>query len=126
MNGAVCNVNTVLEQSMKHCTGVAYKQSTITKHMSELKYLGVAEPLLMGLLPFWQKHWVGNVWRDLGDNKEAIEFYTQALEIRKALFYFSVRRKPTLFTSSSLGTINSSRLTKSRTVTPSCALSSSP
>ena len=59
MNGAVRNVNTALGQSMKHCTGVAYKQSTITKHMSELKYLGVSEPLLMGQLPFWQKHWVG-------------------------------------------------------------------
>ena len=40
MNGSIRTVNAALGQALKHITGFDYKQSTLTKYLNELKYLG--------------------------------------------------------------------------------------
>ncbi len=57
MNGNIRTVNSALGQSLRHFAGFDYKQSTITKYLSELKYLGISTRLLKKLVAFWQKCW---------------------------------------------------------------------
>jgi hypothetical protein len=45
-NGQVRSVNSAQGQSLGHFCGFNYKQSSITKHLAELKYLGVSSLLL--------------------------------------------------------------------------------
>ena len=56
-NGAVRNVNLALGQALGHLCGYDYKQATVTKFLSELKYLGIAERLLVDLPLFWKECW---------------------------------------------------------------------
>ncbi|GAI90889.1 unnamed protein product, partial [marine sediment metagenome] len=53
MNGDIHTVNTALGQTLKHFSGFDYKQSTLTKYMNELKYLGVSTKLLEEMIKFW-------------------------------------------------------------------------
>lgn len=56
-NGSVRSVNLALGQALEHLCGFNYKQSTVTKFLSELKYLGAAERLLRDLSVFWKECW---------------------------------------------------------------------
>jgi transposase len=56
-NGQVRSVDTPLGNVLKHICGFNYKQSTLSKFMAELKYLGVAEDLLRHQVAFWQEQW---------------------------------------------------------------------
>lgn len=56
-NGSVRNINLALGQTLGHLCGFNYKQATITKFLSELKYLGIADCLLRDLPLFWQECW---------------------------------------------------------------------
>jgi hypothetical protein len=56
-NGSVRDVNLALGQALGNLCGYNYKQATIIKFMSELKYLGVAENLLRDLPVFWKQCW---------------------------------------------------------------------
>ncbi|MFX0203286.1 MAG: hypothetical protein ACFFCW_44850 [Candidatus Hodarchaeota archaeon] len=42
---------------MRHLCGYNYKQSTIGRYLSELKYLGVSTRLLQELPDFWRQYW---------------------------------------------------------------------
>jgi len=57
MNGNIRTVDSALGQSLRHFAGFDYKQNTITKYLSELKYLGISTRLLKKLVAFWQKCW---------------------------------------------------------------------
>ncbi|HDZ62253.1 MAG TPA: hypothetical protein ENH40_03810 [Nitrospirae bacterium] len=56
-NGMIRSVDTPLGDALGCVCGFNYKQSTLTKFMAELKYLGVAEYLLRNQIEFWQKFW---------------------------------------------------------------------
>ena len=56
-NGMIRSVDTPLGDALRCVCGFNYKQSTLTKFMAELKYLGVAEYLLRHQIEFWQKFW---------------------------------------------------------------------
>jgi len=56
-NGMIRSVNTPMGNALEYLCGFNYKQSTLTKFMAELKYLGVAEYLLRHQVEFWQKFW---------------------------------------------------------------------
>ncbi len=56
-NGQVRNVNLAKGQALKHFCGFNYKQSSITKYLAELKYLGVSSELLQDLPRFWRLCW---------------------------------------------------------------------
>jgi transposase len=56
-NGMMRSVDTPLGDALHCLCGFNYKQSTLTKFMAELKYLGVAEYLLRSQIEFWQKFW---------------------------------------------------------------------
>jgi hypothetical protein len=56
-NGHVRSVDTPLGNALKHICGFNYKQTTMNKFLSELKYLGVAEDLLRHQVTFWQECW---------------------------------------------------------------------
>ena len=56
-NGSVRSVNMALGQALGHLCGFNYKQATVTKFLSELKYLGAAERLLRDLSVFWKECW---------------------------------------------------------------------
>ena len=56
-NGMIRSVDTPLGDALRCVCGFNYKQSTLTKFMAELKYLGVAEYLLRSQIEFWQKFW---------------------------------------------------------------------
>jgi hypothetical protein len=56
-NGQTRSVNTAYGQSLGHLCGFNYKQSSITKHLAELKYLGVSTALLQDLPEFWKLCW---------------------------------------------------------------------
>jgi hypothetical protein len=55
MNGNVRSVDLALGDSLKHLCGFNYKQSTIAKYLSELKYLGVSTRLLKELPDYWRQ-----------------------------------------------------------------------
>jgi len=57
MNGGTRSVNSALGQELKHLCGFDYKQSSLTKYLNELKYLGVSTRLLQNLVTFWGKCW---------------------------------------------------------------------
>ena len=57
MNGNVRSVDLALGESLKHLCGFNYKQSTISKYLSELKYLGISTRLLQDLPEFWRLCW---------------------------------------------------------------------
>ncbi|MCP4493907.1 MAG: helix-turn-helix domain-containing protein [Gammaproteobacteria bacterium] len=57
MNGSTRTVNCALGKELRHFAGFDYKQSTLVKYLSELKYLGVSESLLRNLAAFWNKCW---------------------------------------------------------------------
>ena len=57
INGNIRSVDTALGQTLKHLAGFNYKQSTITKYLNELKYLGISAELLKNLVTFWSKCW---------------------------------------------------------------------
>ncbi|KKL11135.1 hypothetical protein LCGC14_2548850, partial [marine sediment metagenome] len=56
-NGNIRTVDSALGQSLRHFAGYDYKQSTITKYLSELKYLGISTRLLKQLVTFWKSCW---------------------------------------------------------------------
>jgi transposase len=56
-NGQVRSVDAPMGNALKHICGFNYKQSTLTKFMAELKYLGVADDLLQHQVAFWQERW---------------------------------------------------------------------
>jgi transposase len=64
MNGGIRTVDSALGQELKHFAGFDYKQSSITKYLNELKYLGVSERLLENMVAFWSKCW-GSEMKDL-------------------------------------------------------------
>ncbi len=57
LNGHVRSADVALGQSLKHLCGFDYKQSSLTKYLSELKYLGVSTVLLNEVTQFWQHEW---------------------------------------------------------------------
>lgn len=57
MNGSIRTVNTALGQELQYFAGFDYKQSSLTKYLNELKYLGVSQNLLQNLVLFWNKCW---------------------------------------------------------------------
>jgi len=57
MNGNVRTVDLALGDSLKYLCGFNYKQSTISKYLSELKYLGISTRLLEDLPEFWRRCW---------------------------------------------------------------------
>ena len=56
-NGMMRSVDTPLGDALRCVCGFNYKQSTLTKFMAELKYLGIAEYLLRRQVEFWQEIW---------------------------------------------------------------------
>lgn len=56
-NGQIRNVNLAHGQALEHCCGFNYRQSSITKYLAELKYLGVSARLLEDLPSFWRVCW---------------------------------------------------------------------
>ena len=63
MNGSIRTVNAALGQALKHITGFDYKQSTLTKYLNELKYLGISMILLQEAIRFWNKCWGNEISR---------------------------------------------------------------
>jgi hypothetical protein len=57
MNGNVRSADLALGDSLKHLCGFNYKQSTIVKYLSELKYLGISTRLLQEMADFWRQLW---------------------------------------------------------------------
>jgi len=57
MNGSIRTVNSALGQELKHLAGFDYKQSSLTKYLNELKYLGASAGLLERIVTFWSKCW---------------------------------------------------------------------
>ena len=60
-NGQVRSVNSAQGQTLGHFCGYNYKQSSITKYLAELKYLGVSSALLQDLPKFWKLCWADTV-----------------------------------------------------------------
>jgi hypothetical protein len=56
-NGRVRSVNLPHGQALGDLCGFNYKQSTINRFLSEMKYLGIADRLLHDLPIFWQECW---------------------------------------------------------------------
>jgi len=57
LNGNVRTVNLALGETLKHYCGFNYKQSSLNKYLSELKYLGISTNLLQELTKFWYECW---------------------------------------------------------------------
>ncbi|MFQ5944554.1 MAG: hypothetical protein ACE5JF_13485 [Anaerolineales bacterium] len=53
------SVDTPLGESLRSLCGFNYRNETLRKFFSELKYLGVAESLLRGQVPYWHRQWQG-------------------------------------------------------------------
>jgi len=64
MNGSVRSADLALGDSLKHLCGFNYKQATIVKYLSELKYLGISTQLLQEMADFWRQLWS----QDLADS----------------------------------------------------------
>ena len=57
MNGNVRSADLALGDSLKHLCGFNYKQTTIVKYLSELKYLGISTRLLQEMAEFSRQLW---------------------------------------------------------------------
>jgi len=57
MNGNVRSADLALGDSLRHLCGFNYKQTTIVKYLSELKYLGISIQLLQEMADFWRQLW---------------------------------------------------------------------
>jgi transposase len=57
MNGGIRTVDSALGQELKHFAGFNYRQSSLTKYLNELKYLGVSTNFLQNIVTFWAKCW---------------------------------------------------------------------
>lgn len=66
MNGNVRSVDLALGDSLKHLCGFNYKQNTIVKYLSELKYLGISTCLLQDLPEFWRECWGDELTESVG------------------------------------------------------------
>lgn len=67
-NGEMRTVDTAPGMALKAVCGFQYKQATLAKFLSELKYVGVSEALLRHQVDYWQERWreeVGAVERHL-------------------------------------------------------------
>ena len=60
-NGQVRSVNLAQGQALSHLCGFNYKQSSITKYLAELKYLGASAYILGDLPQFWRRCWAETV-----------------------------------------------------------------
>jgi len=60
-NGQVRSVDLARGQALGHFCGFNYKQSSITKCLAELKYLGASSYLLPDLPEFWRQCWEDTV-----------------------------------------------------------------
>lgn len=56
-NGEIRTVDTAPGKALKGICGFQYKQATLARFLSELKYLGVSQDLLHHQVEFWQGHW---------------------------------------------------------------------
>lgn len=56
-NGAIRSIDAPSGNALLNLCGFNYKQGTINKFLSELKYLGISEDLLRDQVRFWQDHW---------------------------------------------------------------------
>ena len=65
MNGSIRTVDSALGQELTHFAGFNYTQSSLTKYLNELKYLGLSAGLLGNMVTFWRKCW-GPEMEDLG------------------------------------------------------------
>jgi transposase len=64
-NGEVRTVNTAPGTALKEFCGFDYRQATLARFLSELKYLGVSGDILRRQVEFW-----GGVWRDVTPLRE--------------------------------------------------------
>lgn len=64
-NGVIRSVDAPLGNALLNLCGFNYKQATLNKFLAELKYLGMAEALLLHQVGFWQKRWEDHPKRDL-------------------------------------------------------------
>ena len=64
-NGNIRTVNTALGNDLGHICLTDYKQATLTKYFSELKYLGISEDLLKKTMGFWKEHWRNEKKQDI-------------------------------------------------------------
>lgn len=51
------SVDTPSGDALRRLCGYNYKQSTLTKFVAELMYLGIAEYLLRSQIKFWREFW---------------------------------------------------------------------
>ena len=56
-NGAIRTINTPDGKNISSMCGFSYKQRTLDKFLSELKYLGASQELLRGQVGFWRERW---------------------------------------------------------------------
>lgn len=56
-NGAIRSIDAPSGNALLNLCGFNYRQGTIDKFLSELKYLGISEDLLRDQVRFWQEHW---------------------------------------------------------------------
>lgn len=61
MNGSIRSVDTALGGFLKYLCGFDYKQASLTKYLSELKYLGISTQLLQELSQFWLDLWASDL-----------------------------------------------------------------
>ena len=74
MNGSMRTVDSALGQELKHFAGFDYKQNSLTKYLSELKYLGVSAKFLEDIIAFWNKCW-GPEMKNLGKPTKLLCYY---------------------------------------------------
>lgn len=56
-NGVIRSADNPLGNALLNLCGVNYKQVTLNKFLSELKYLGMSDAFLRDQVSFWQQHW---------------------------------------------------------------------
>ena len=56
-NGMIRSVDGPLGNALLKICGFNYKQSTMNKYFSELKYLGISDSLLREQVGFWKSYW---------------------------------------------------------------------
>jgi transposase len=72
-NGEIRTVNTPRGEALRQICGFQYRQPTLERFLSELKYLGASEDLLRNQVPFWQERWQGEF--PVADNLPLLCYY---------------------------------------------------
>jgi transposase len=104
-NGLMRSIDGPLGNTLLNLCGFNYKNATMDKFLTELKYLGVSEDLLRDQVRFWEEHWQAHPIGEMAipilcyyvdGNTKALWFWSKCLSMTTMVARFILRPIPVM------------------------------